>query len=100
LAWLLATATETNAVIRNVDEAVRWAERACELTTNRVPIYLDTLGVAYAEASRFTAAVQVAERAVAGALAVGDANLAAQIRSRLQLYQAGRPYRAAAASQP
>ena len=98
LAWLLATATDP--AIRNVEEAVRWAERACELTTNSVAGYLDTLGVAYAEAGRFVEAGQAAERAATTALATGDKNLAAQIQSRLELYRAGRAYHGGAASTP
>ena len=91
LAWILAT--ESNAALRNVAEAVRWAERACELTTNQVASYLDTLGVAYSEAGRFKKAVEITERAVARALAAGDKQMAAQIQSRLEHYRAGRAYR-------
>src|SRR5207249_808046 len=50
LAWLL---TAENIARRNVAEGVHLAERACELTTNREPMYLDTLAVAYSEAGRF-----------------------------------------------
>ena len=48
-------ATETNAALRNVDEAVRLATEACELTTNQTALYLDTLGVAYAAITRVSA---------------------------------------------
>jgi len=92
LAWILAT--ETNAAIRNVDEAIRLAMRACDWTTNQEAMYLDTLGVAYSEAGRFAEAVQATERGAASALAAGDRKLAAQIQSRLEHYRASRAYHA------
>jgi len=90
----LILATETNEAIRNVDEAVRCAERACELTTNSVAIYLDTLGMAYSEAGRFNEAVQASERGAARARAAGNNEQAALIESRLKHYREGRPYHA------
>jgi hypothetical protein len=63
------------------------------LTRNQDPEALDTLAAALAEAGRFSEAVKVAQAAVAGAGAAGQTNLAAQIRARLDLYQAQRPYR-------
>jgi len=92
LAWILAT--ETNAAIRNVEEAVRCAERTCELTTNSVASYLDTLGVAYSEAGRFNEAMQAAERGAARARAAGNSDLAVLIESRLKHYREGKPYHA------
>jgi tetratricopeptide (TPR) repeat protein len=90
LAWMLAT--DTNGAIRNAEEAIGYAQRACELTTNSVAIYLDTLGVAYSEAGRFKEAVQVTERAAAQARQLGNQELAARIESRLKHYRAGRAY--------
>jgi len=91
LAWILAT--ETNGAVRSVSEAVRWAERACAWTTNREAGYLDTLGVAYAEAGRFKEAIEVTERAVARAMASGDEAMAGRIGSRLEHYRVGKAYR-------
>jgi tetratricopeptide (TPR) repeat protein len=91
LAWILATGT--NAAIRNVDKAVQWAERACALTTNRVALYLDTLGVAYAEAGRFSDAIQAAQQAIELAQAAGQTDQVRRIQERLRWYHAGRPYR-------
>jgi superkiller protein 3 len=90
MAWILATAT--NGEIRNVGEAIGYAERACALTTNSVASYLDTLGVAYSEAGRFTEAVQAGEQGVARARAEGNNALAMQIESRLEYYREGRAY--------
>jgi spermidine synthase len=56
---------------------------------------LDTLAAAYAAAGRFAEAVAAAERAVPLAESGGQAELARRIQSRLELYRAGRPYRAA-----
>lgn len=91
LAWFLATAEPTNS--RNVAEAVKSAQKACELTGYKHPELLDTLAVAYAAAGRFPEAVETAEKAVSLAVAAGNSQQAQQIQSRLQLYRAGQPYR-------
>jgi len=80
--------------IRNVDEAVRCAERACELTTNSEAIFLDTLGMVYSEAGRFAEAVQASERGAALARAAANQEQAALIESRLKHYREGRAYHA------
>ncbi len=90
LAWLLATQPDPE--IRNVPEAVRLAQRACELTRNGGPMYLDTLAVAQSEAGQFKEAVALTEKALALATAAGDAALAAQLETRLTNYNAGRSY--------
>jgi len=91
LAWILAT--NENPELRDGPEAVRLAERACELTDYKDPGTLDTLGVAYAEAGRFAEAVTTAEEAVRLAASAGEAQLAREIQSRLELYKLKRPYR-------
>ncbi len=93
LAWILATNPE--AKWRDGQEAVRLAERACQLTgyTNTVPI--GTLGAAYAEAGRFSDAQIMAEKAGQLARQVGLMELAAKNEELLRLYQANRPYHAA-----
>ena len=52
---------------------------------------LDTLAAAYAESGRFDAAVRSAGKAVELAEGLGNRQLAAEIRQRLQSYQAGKP---------
>src|SRR6266851_2040596 len=65
LAWLLATYPDSNA--RDGAEAVRLAERVCELTDRRVPAFLATLTAAYAEAGDFPRAVAAGEEALSEA---------------------------------
>jgi len=90
LAWILATCPEPR--IRDAAEAVRLAERSCDLTDNRVPELLDTLAVAYAELGEFEKAVKTAEKAVQLALDGGKGELAKDIQSRLKLYEEKHPY--------
>ncbi len=59
LAWILAANPDDE--LRNGAEAVRLAERACELTHYGEPLYLGTLAAAYAEAGRVPEAVSAAE---------------------------------------
>lgn len=91
LAWLLATCQGPD--LPDPDQAVTLAERACELTGYRQPVVLDTLAAAYAAAGRFSEAITTAQQAMTLARAQGEEELAAAIRDRLTLYEAGRPYR-------
>jgi Flp pilus assembly protein TadD len=90
LAWMLAT--HSRAELRNGAEAVRLAERACELSQYKEARFVGTLDAAYAEAGRFAEAVTEAEQARKLALAVGDQAIAAAAAARLELYHAGHPY--------
>jgi tetratricopeptide (TPR) repeat protein len=94
LAWLLATLAPADG--GNPVRAVTLAERACELTNNRAAESLDTLAVAYAAAGRFNDAIAAARKAIGLARSTGQTRMASEIESRLDLYQAGRPYREAA----
>ena len=90
-AWMLAT--NPNAFVRNGVEAVELAQRALKLAGDNEPAILGTLAAAYAEAGRFPEAVRTAEQAARLAAAKGDRLLAQQIRTRLELYTRGKPYR-------
>jgi Flp pilus assembly protein TadD len=90
LAWVLAASSDNE--LRNGAEAVRLAERACELTHDGEPSYFGTLAAAYAEAGRFPEAVVTAEKAVQLATDAGAKKLAGENRQRLELYRAGKPY--------
>jgi Flp pilus assembly protein TadD len=86
--------------LRNGAEAVRLAERACELTQHRAPVLLGTLAAAYAEAGRFQEATETAEKARALALSVGQKQVAETNAKLLDLYRAGKPYREPVAGPP
>ncbi|PYJ07086.1 MAG: hypothetical protein DME25_04695 [Verrucomicrobia bacterium] len=93
LAWILATCPDDS--VRAGIEAVRLAEKACQLTGYMDARPLGTLAAAYAEAGRFTEAVATAQKAVeaAAAAAAGDPRLAAANRQLLRWFQAGKPWR-------
>jgi tetratricopeptide (TPR) repeat protein len=91
LAWMLAT--HEDATIRNGAEAVKFAERACELTGRQEAFLMGTLAAAYAEAGRFSEAVGTAHKAIELATAAGQKELAATNQRLLELYQAGKTYR-------
>jgi Flp pilus assembly protein TadD len=93
LAWLLATAAETE--FREGKAALQLARTLCEKTANRSPGALDALAAAYAENRRFEEAVQTAQQAQQLAVAEGQRSLAKQIQARLQLYKSKKPYREA-----
>jgi Flp pilus assembly protein TadD len=89
LAWLRAT--HPDAGVRDPAEAVELASRAAELTGGADPAVLDALAAAYASAGRFEEAVRTAEAAEALCQAACPPDLAAEIRTRLDLYRARRP---------
>ena len=91
LAWLLATARD--AQVRDGAEAVRCAQRVCELTQYQQALLVGTLAAASAEAGRFEEARATAQKAIALAEAAGQAGLAARNRELLKLYEAGQPCR-------
>ena len=90
LAWILATSADTAA--RNGAEAVRHAERACELTGRRQALFLGTLAAAYAEAGRFDDATRTAQQAMTEASAVGQTAIVDRNRQLLELYRTKKPF--------
>lgn len=91
LAWILATSPD--AEIRNAPEAVRMAERACELTAWKDATKQLTLAAASAEAGEFPAAISHAQTALD--LAVTDKNqeLAGRCRQALESFRGTKPWR-------
>ncbi|HQL78767.1 MAG TPA: tetratricopeptide repeat protein [Verrucomicrobiota bacterium] len=91
LAWLLATSQ--TAEDRDGARAVRFAERACALTSRQNSALVNTLAAAYAEAGRFKEAIEAAQQARTLAQAAGQAKVAEESRQLLELFQSGRPCR-------
>ncbi|MCU0782907.1 MAG: tetratricopeptide repeat protein [Verrucomicrobia bacterium] len=91
LAWILATHPE--AEVRNGAEAVRLAERACQLTDYTLVILVGTLGAAYAESGRFEEAVATANRAAALATSAGNIELAEKNLKLAELFKSGQAFR-------
>jgi tetratricopeptide (TPR) repeat protein len=94
LAWLLATCPDAH--IRDGVQAVKYAERACELTHHGVTILVGTLAAAYAEAGRFDDAIAAVQKACALAAAAGEQDLLEKNQKLLALYRAHQPYHEAA----
>jgi tetratricopeptide (TPR) repeat protein len=90
LAWLLATLPD--AEIRNGSEAIRLAQRACELTDYKVTACIGTLAAAYAEAGRFEDAVATAQKACDLAIQNNETNLLQKNQELLELYRSHKPY--------
>jgi protein O-GlcNAc transferase len=91
LGWVLATAEQNE--LRNPAQAIKFAQKACELTNNTNPDFLDTLAAAYAADGKFDRAIETAERAINLCKAGGKEELADNIQKKLQLYKSGQPYR-------
>jgi Flp pilus assembly protein TadD len=98
LAWVLAASPDDG--LRNGAEAIRLAERACELTHYGHPLFIGTLAAAYAESGRFPEAVTTAEKAEQLATSAGLPAVAAKNRQLLELYRAGKPYHEPAPTVP
>jgi tetratricopeptide (TPR) repeat protein len=92
LSWLLATSAKPE--FRNGPEAVRMAERACELTGRKQPSMLATLAAACGEDGRFEEAVVAAKEAQALAARAGRAAVAQKCQAVLEAVQSRKPFRA------
>jgi tetratricopeptide (TPR) repeat protein len=92
IAWTLAT--NPNASIRNGAEAVELAERAVQLSGEQEPAALGTLAAAYAEARRFSEALQTARKAAELAARHDDPSLVESLKAEISLYEARTPFRA------
>jgi tetratricopeptide (TPR) repeat protein len=90
LAMLLATSQDAN--IRDGPEAVRLAERACELTHYQQAAMVSTLAAVYAEVGRFDEAIATAQKACDLLSASSDQRLLELNQRMLQLYREHKPY--------
>jgi serine/threonine-protein kinase len=88
LAWLRAACPD--AAIRNGDQAVKLALRACELTGYSKPIFIGTLAAAQAETGEFQAAIATATQAATLAEMLHLPETAARNRELIELYRQGR----------
>ena len=92
--WLARVlAADQDSAVRNATEAVSLAERANELTGGEQPFVLDTLAMAYAEASRFKDAQAVEQKAIDTATAANSQKTIPEMQQRLELFKTGKPYR-------
>ncbi len=90
LAWILATCPQ--AALRNGNKAVELAEQANALAGGKNPVLLGVLAAAYAEAGRFSEAVETAQHALRRAEAQSNTGLTEALQSELKLYRAGNPF--------
>ncbi len=88
LAWVLAASKDEK--IRDTEKALEFAKRACDLSKNKNPIFLDTLSVAYAANGQFEQAITTSEKALALAK---KPSLRQKLQSRIALYKQNRPWR-------
>jgi len=95
-AWLLATCSDPQ--VRNGAQAVKYAERACELTHYRETMMVGTLAAAYAEAGRFDDAISTAQKACSLASESGQQPLLKRNQELLELYRQHQPYHEATRS--
>ena len=91
LAWIFAT--HKNPKFRNADKAVKLAEQANQSSGSSQPETLDILAAAYAEAGHFQEAMRTAQKAIELSERTENQKLAGEIKRRLQLYEAEKPYR-------
>ena len=90
-ASLMATSPE--AALRNGPEAITLAERARELTESKDVSALDTLAAAYAEAGRFSQAIEASQQALSLTQAQSDQAFARRVKAHLAKFQAYQPLR-------
>jgi len=89
-AWLLATTPDAS--LRNGQEALSLAEGARNLAAGDDPYVLDTLAAACAENGQFSRAIELAQEALGLVEKQGNSKMASAIRSRLMLYESGKPF--------
>jgi tetratricopeptide (TPR) repeat protein len=87
-AWILATSPDPK--IRNGEQAVISATRACELTKWKAPHGMTTLAAAYSETGDFSSAVKWQQKAID--LVAANRPELPEYRRLLDRYRAGKPY--------
>jgi tetratricopeptide (TPR) repeat protein len=91
IAWVLATASDAS--IRDGAKAVEFAQKAVELSNTEDPKFLRALAAAYAEAGRFSEAIEAAQRGMEIATGQSNFQLANLLQGDIALYRGGLPLR-------
>jgi protein O-mannosyl-transferase len=91
IAWVFATSPDPS--LRDGPKAVELAEQAVRISGNRIPILYRTLAAAYAEAGRFSEAIQTAQRGIELATSQGNSGLVTELQGAIALYQEQQPLR-------
>lgn len=86
-AWFLVACPD--AAVRDNQEAIQSAERACELTHQKSALCLEILGIAHAEGGNFDAAVSSLDRALK--LIRGDKRLHVRVEGERRLFREHTP---------
>ena len=86
-AWILATCPDET--VRNANEAVKYATKACKISNWICCSHLGTLAAAFAQAGRYKEAVEACEQA--RALAPSEQEV--ELKLQLACYKAGKAYR-------
>lgn len=90
LAWVLATCPKDEQ--RDGAGAVRWAQKACNATGYKNPVFLDTLAASHAATGNFAEAVRVEGEAIRFSSEIGQTSSIPVYRERLELYEKKKPY--------
>lgn len=90
LAWIRATAKDAG--LRRPGQAVAMAERARQVSKGQDPQAFDSLAAGYAALGEFDTAVRVVQAGIQLAESIGQSLLAADMRTRLDLYQQRKPF--------
>ncbi len=84
VSWTILTAPEIDDADRDIDLALAWADRACDLTDYEDASILDTLAKAYFDNSQIGKAVEFQRKAVDAA----SGDLKTELQERLDEYEA------------
>ena len=94
MAWIMATAADVK--LRNSTQALRYAERAAELSQRSDPSVLQVLAVVCAQAGDFEKAVATCVEAAQQARDRGNPNLAASLEAMQRQFEQKQPYQTSA----
>jgi len=84
--------SDPNPKSRQTELALELARQACDLSLNPSAELLDILAVACAESGDFQQAAQIAQKALDKAQSEGKNEMVSEIKKRLDLFKANRPY--------